>query len=207
MIGDGVQKCTAMEKEVSVEKSVEPVVKGVAGSAMETKETASVLSGEGIEQMSLEDICALIEENIRLKQELRIRDNDILSHDQVFDSIVSGTLHLILVMSVTTFEAEFVTANIDTALGIGRKEAMEDVRRIGDVFEKIELFNGKEVAFVHRKNGARRQFLIYVIHLPYGRSDRVAVVLLCKSNAARDDDPADAGRQPRRGIFSCQHVP
>ena len=187
MIGDGVQKCTATEKEVSVEKSVEPAVKGVAGSAMETKETASVLSGEGIEQMSLEDICALIEENIRLKQELRIRDNDILSHDQVFDSIVSGTLHLILVMSVTTFAAEFVTANIDTALGIGRKEAMEDVRRIGHVFEKIELFNGKEVAFVHRKNGARRQFLIYVIHLPYGRSDRVAVVLLCRSNAARGD--------------------
>ena len=67
MIGDGVQKCTATEKEVSVEKNVEPAVKGVTGSAMETKETASVLPGEGIEQMSLEDICALIEENIRLK--------------------------------------------------------------------------------------------------------------------------------------------
>ena len=63
--------------------------------------TGSVDDGSG--EMSMEDIYALAEENVRLKEELRIRDNDILSHDQVFDSIVAGTLQLILVMSVSTF--------------------------------------------------------------------------------------------------------
>ena len=147
--------------------------------------TGSVDDGSG--EMSMEDIYALAEENVRLKEELRIRDNDILSHDQVFDSIVAGTLHLILVMSVSTFEAEFVTSNIETSLGISRAEAMKDVRCIGHIFNEIERYNGKEEIFIHRGNGARRQFLVYVIHLPYGRSDRVAVVLLCKSNAARGD--------------------
>ena len=56
---------------------------------------ASGQSDEHTVQMSPEEIELLIRENERLKQELRIRDNDILSHDQVFDSIVSGTLHLI----------------------------------------------------------------------------------------------------------------
>ena len=157
-----------------------------AGS-IDIDEEVSVLQDGGIEQMTFEDICALAEENMRLKQELRIRDNDILSHDQVFDSIVSGTLNLILVMSVTTFKAEFITSNIDTALGVSRSEAMEDVRNISHVFDDIEQHNGLEEFFIHRKNGARRQYLIYVIHLPYGRSDRVAVVLLCKSNASKTD--------------------
>ena len=144
-------------------------------------------SDEMISKMTPDDIRALFEENDKLRQELRIRDNDILSHDQVFDSIVRGTFHVILVMSVTTFKAEFITTNIDTALGIDRAEAMEDVRRIGHPFEEIEEHNGREEIFIHRTNGTRRQFLVYVIHLPYGRSDRVAVVLLCKSSAAKGD--------------------
>ena len=109
-----------------------------AGS-IDIDEEVSVLQDGGIEQMTFEDICALAEENMRLKQELRIRDNDILSHDQVFDSIVSGTLNLILVMSVTTFKAEFITSNIDTALGVSRSEAMEDVRNISHVFESAYM--------------------------------------------------------------------
>ena len=144
-------------------------------------------SDEMISKMTPDDIRALFEENDKLRQELRIRDNDILSHDQVFDSIVSGTFHVILVMSVTTFKAEFITTNIDTSLGIDRAEAMEDVRRIGHPFEEIEAHNGREEIFIHRSNGTRRQFLVYVIHLPYGRSDRVAVVLLCKSSPAKGD--------------------
>ena len=144
-------------------------------------------SDDQIAQMSLEDICELAKENIRLKQELRIRDNDILSHDQVFNSIVSGTMHVILVMSVSNYRAEFVTSNISAAFGISRTEAMEDVRRISTVFNDIEQYNGQEEAFIHRKNGVRRQYMIYVIHLPYGRSDRVAVVLLCRSEATKGD--------------------
>lgn len=144
-------------------------------------------SDEKIAQMTADDIRALYEENDHLRQELRIRDNDILSHDQVFDSIVRGTLHVILVMSVNTYQAEFITTNIDTALGISRAEAMEDVRRIGHSFERIEEYNGREETYIHRTNGARRQYLVYVIHLPYGRSDRVAVVLLCRSNMAKSD--------------------
>lgn len=144
-------------------------------------------SDEMISKMTPDDIRALFEENDKLRQELRIRDNDILSHDQVFDSIVRGTFHVILVMSVTTFKAEFITTNIDTSLGIDRAEAMEDVRRIGHPFEEIEAHNGREEIFIHRTNGTRRQFLVYVIHLPYGRSDRVAVVLLCKSSPAKGD--------------------
>ena len=144
-------------------------------------------SDEMISKMTADEIRALFEENDKLRQELRIRDNDILSHDQVFDSIVRGTFHVILVMSVTTFKAEFITTNIDTSLGIDRAEAMEDVRRIGHPFEEIEAHNGREEIFIHRTNGTRRQFLVYVIHLPYGRSDRVAVVLLCKSSPAKGD--------------------
>ena len=144
-------------------------------------------SDEMISKMTADEIRALFEENDKLRQELRIRDNDILSHDQVFDSIVRGTYHVILVMSVTTFKAEFITANIDAALGIDRAEAMEDVRMIGHSFENIEDHNGREEIFIHRTNGTRRQFLVYVIHLPYGRSDRVAVVLLCKSSRVRGD--------------------
>ena len=75
--------------------------------------------------LSPEEIRALIQENENLRQELRIRDNDILSHDQVFDSIVSGTLHVILVMSVTTFHAEFITSNLENALGVQTGEALE----------------------------------------------------------------------------------
>lgn len=138
-------------------------------------------------QMTAEEIRALIDENERLRKELRIRDNDILSHDRVFDSIVSGTLHLILVMSVATFQAEFVTSNIETALGLSREDVMGDVRRIGPAFEKIEQYNGREEVYIHRTSGARRQYMVCVIHLPYGRSDRVAVVLLCRSNAAKGD--------------------
>ena len=144
-------------------------------------------SDEMISKMTADEIRALFEENDKLRQELRIRDNDILSHDQVFDSIVRGTYHVILVMSVTTFKAEFITTNIDAALGIDRAEAMEDVRMIGHSFENIEDHNGREEIFIHRTNGTRRQFLVYVIHLPYGRSDRVAVVLLCKSARVRGD--------------------
>lgn len=144
-------------------------------------------SDEMISKMTPDEIRALFEENDKLRQELRIRDNDILSHDEVFDSIVRGTYHVILVMSVTTFKAEFITTNIDTALGIDRAEAMEDVRMIGHSFENIEDHNGREEIFIHRTNGTRRQFLVYVIHLPYGRSDRVAVVLLCKSARVRGD--------------------
>ena len=138
-------------------------------------------------RMTPEEIEMLLRENERLKQELRIRDNDILSHDQVFDSIVSGTLHLILVMSVTTYSAEFVTSNIENALGLLREDVLEDVRRIGSTFENIEQYNGREEIFIHRTNGARRHYLICVIHLPYGRSDRVAVVLLCRSDKTRGD--------------------
>ena len=137
--------------------------------------------------LSPEEIRALIQENENLRQELRIRDNDILSHDQVFDSIVSGTLHVILVMSVTTFHAEFITSNLENALGVQTGEALEDVRRISPAFEDIEKYDRREETFIHRTNGSRRQYLIYVIHLPYGRSDRVAVVLLCTSNAAKGD--------------------
>ena len=137
--------------------------------------------------LSPEEIRALIQENENLRQELRIRDNDILSHDQVFDSIVSGTLHVILVMSVTTFRAEFITSNLENALGVQTGEALEDVRRISPAFEDIEKYDRREETFIHRTNGSRRQYLIYVIHLPYGRSDRVAVVLLCTSNAAKGD--------------------
>lgn len=170
-----------------MEKNIDGAINAVTGNTMDTSEEMSLFQDGGIEQLTLEDICALAEENNRLRQELRIRDNDILSHDQVFDSIVSGTLHLILVMSVTTFKAEFITSNIDIALGISRSEAMEDVRNISHVFDDIEKYNGLEEIFIHRKNGARRQYLTYVIHLPYGRSDRVAVVLLCKSNLAKTD--------------------
>ena len=138
-------------------------------------------------ELSPEEIRALIQENENLRQELRIRDNDILSHDQVFDSIVSGTLHVILVMSVTTFHAEFITSNLENALGVQTGEALEDVRRISPAFEDIEKYDRREETFIHRTNGSRRQYLIYVIHLPYGRSDRVAVVLLCTSNAAKGD--------------------
>ena len=148
---------------------------------------ASGQSDEHTVQMSPEEIELLIRENERLNQELRIRDNDILSHDQVFDSIVSGTLHLILVMSVRTYSAEFVTSNIENALGLQREDVMEDVRRIGNTFENIEQYNGREEIFIHRTNGARRHYLICVIHLPYGRSDRVAVVLLCRSDTTRGD--------------------
>ena len=170
-----------------MEKNMDGAINAVTGNTMDTSEEMSLFQDGGIEQLTLEDICALAEENNRLRQELRIRDNDILSHDQVFDSIVSGTLHLILVMSVTTFKAEFITSNIDIALGISRSEAMEDVRNISHLFDDIEKYNGLEEIFIHRKNGARRQYLTYVIHLPYGRSDRVAVVLLCKSNLAKTD--------------------
>ena len=145
------------------------------------------LSEEQIAGRTSQQILQLLQENARLKQELRIRDNDILSHDQVFDSIVSGTLHVILVMSVTDFTAEFVTSNVETAFGISRTDVMENVRRLGFSFENIEEYNGKEEIFIHRTNGTRRQYLIYVIHLPYGRSDRVAVVLLCRSSAAKGD--------------------
>ena len=145
------------------------------------------LSDQEISELGPDLVRALALENKRLRQELQIRDNDILSYDQVFDSIVSGTLHLILVMSTTTYSAEFITTNIETALGIPRDEAMGDVRRIGASFDNIELCNGKEEIYIHRINGARRQYLTYVIHLPYGRSDRVAVVLLCRSNAAKGD--------------------
>ena len=143
---------------------------------------ASGMSDGQIAHLTTDEIRALLEENEHLRSELRIRDNDILSHDQVFDSIVSGALHLILVMSVTSFTAEFVTTNIETALGLSREEVKEDVRRIGTAFENIEQYNGKEEIFIHRTSGARRTYLIYVIHLPYGRSDRVAVVLLCRSD-------------------------
>ncbi len=145
------------------------------------------MSDQEISALHPERIRSLAEENERLRQELQIRDNDILSHDQVFDSIVSGTLHLILVMSTTSYRAEFITSNIETSLGVPREEAMRDVRRIGSSFEDIELCNGKEEIYIHRTNGARRQYLTYVIHLPYGRSDRVAVVLLCRSNASKGD--------------------
>ena len=151
------------------------------------KTTGTELSDEQIEKMTAQQIRTLMKENDRLRQELRVRDNDILSHDQVFDSIVSGTLHVILVMSVTRFTAEFVTSNVETAFGINRAAVMEDVRRIGHSFDDIEKYNGKEETFIHQTNGARRQYLVYVIHLPYGRSDRVAVVLLCRSNAAKGD--------------------
>ncbi len=170
-----------------MENKMDDTIKKVTGDTMDTAEKVPFLQSGSIEEMTFEDIVALAQENVRLKQELRIRDNDILSHDQVFDSIVSGTLHLILVMSVTTFRAEFITSNIETALGISRSEAMEDVRNIGHAFDNIEQYNGLEEFFIHRKNGARRQYLTYVIHLPYGRSDRVAVVLLCRSNAAKTD--------------------
>ncbi|MDO5476957.1 MAG: response regulator [Eubacteriales bacterium] len=161
-----------------VKKKVDLYMGQTGGTGAEEEQIAATTPGR---------IRQLIQENERLKQELRIRDNDILSHDQVFDSIVSGTLHLIFVMSVTTYRAEFVTSNIDTALGIRRAEAMEDVRRIGAPFEKIEEYNGREITLIHRTNGARRQFLSYVIHLPYGRSDRVAVVLLCRSNVSKGE--------------------
>lgn len=156
--------------------------------AMDTEDPGAI-RGTDTEsgQLTQEDVLALVEENNRLRQELRIRDNDILSQDQVFDSIVSGTSHLILVMSVTSYTAEFVTSNIVNALGIGRTDVMEDVRRIGSVFKHIEDHNGKEVTLVHRTKGIRLQYLIYVIHLPYGRSDRVAVVLLCRSDGAGGD--------------------
>ena len=144
-------------------------------------------SDEKIAEMSPDEIRMLLEENEHLRQELRIRDNDILSHDQVFDSIVRGTFHIILVMSVTTYKAEFITTNIETALGISRAEAMQDVRRIGNSFENIEEYNGRDEIYIHRTNGTRRQYQVYVIHLPYGRSDRVAVVLLCRSSAPTSD--------------------
>ena len=166
---------------------MDDTAKTMAGNPADTAGEPYALQGSAAGQVSAEEIAALLEENQRLKQELRIRDNDILSHDQVFDSIVSGTLHLILVMSVTTFRAEFITSNIETALGISRGEAMEDVRNISRIFDDIEEHNGQEEFFIHRENGARRQYLTYVIHLPYGRSDRVAVVLLCRSNAAKSD--------------------
>ena len=153
------------------------VEKTVGGSLPEKK----------IAGLSSQQILQLVQENARLKQELRIRDNDILSHDQVFDAIVSGTLHVILVMSVTDYTAEFVTSNVETAFGISRAEVMENVRRLGFSFENIEEYNGKEEIYIHRTNGTRRQYLIYVIHLPYGRSDRVAVVLLCRSSVAKGD--------------------
>ena len=63
------------------------------------------MSPQEIAGLEPEVVRALAEENERLRQELRIRDNDILSHDQVFDSIVTGTFHVILVMSVTTLPA------------------------------------------------------------------------------------------------------
>ena len=69
-------------------------------------------SDEKIAEISPDEIRMLLEENEHLRQELRIRDNDILSHEQVFDSIVRGTFHIILVMSVTTYKAEFITTNI-----------------------------------------------------------------------------------------------
>lgn len=152
----------------------------------EGREVIEILD-DHIRKLTHQEIRALVEENKKLRQELRIRDNDILSHDQVFDSIVSGTFHLILVMSVTTYAAEFITSNIETALGIGRAEAMKDVRNIGHLFDNIEEFDGKETLLIHRINGARRQYLVYVIHLPYGRSDRVAVVLLCRSRMSEGD--------------------
>ena len=106
--------------------------------AMDTEDPGAI-RGTDTEsgQLTQEDVLALVEENNRLRQELRIRDNDILSQDQVFDSIVSGTSHLILVMSVTSYTAEFVTSNIVNALGIGRTDVMEDVRRMGSVFKHI----------------------------------------------------------------------
>ena len=161
--------------------------KGKAGGKNHIASDRSGRASQQAGQLSPQEIRALMEENERLKQELRIRDNDILSHDQVFDSIVNGTLHVILVMSVTTYQAEFVTSNIEASLGISREEAMGDVRRIGHAFENIEQYNGKEEVYIHRTSGARRQYMIYVIHLPYGRSDRVAVVLVCRSNAAKSD--------------------
>ena len=170
-----------------MEKNKDSTIKAVTGNTMDTSEEMSPSQAGSIDQLTLDEICALAEENARLRQELRIRDNDILSHDQVFDSIVSGTLHVIIVMSVTTYKAEFITSNIDIALGISRSEAMEDVRNISHVFDNIEDYNRVEEIFIHRKNGARRLYLTYVIHLPYGRSDRVAVVLLCKSNIAKTD--------------------
>ncbi|MDO5132665.1 MAG: response regulator [Eubacteriales bacterium] len=145
------------------------------------------MSEKEISKLGPETVRALAEENVRLRQELQVRDNDILSHDQVFDSIVTGSFHLILVMSTTTYEAEFITSNIETAIGVSREEAMKDVRRIGNSFENIEMCHGKEEFYIHRTTGARRQYLTYVIHLPYGRSDRVAVVLLCRTNTARGD--------------------
>ena len=42
-------------------------------------------SDEMISKMTADEIRALFEENDKLRQELRIRDNDILSHDQVFE--------------------------------------------------------------------------------------------------------------------------
>jgi hypothetical protein len=77
------------EKGVTVERDKNNTANTGAGS-IDIDEEVSVLQDGGIEQMTFEDICALAEENMRLKQELRIRDNDILSHDQVFDSIVRG---------------------------------------------------------------------------------------------------------------------
>ena len=169
-------------------------------------------SDDRIRQMQPDEIRALFEENRKLRQELRIRDNDILSHDQVFDSIVSGTLHLILVMSVTDGTAEFITSNIDSALGVDREEAMEDVTRIGSFFDRIEEYTGREETLIHRTTGARRRYLIYVIHLPYGRSDRVAVVLLCRSNPAKGDleemmirQTEDANRAAGYFIASMSH--
>ena len=170
-----------------MEKNKDSTIKAVTGNTMDTSEEMAPFQAGSMDQLTLDEICALAEENARLRQELRIRDNDILSHDQVFDSIVSGTLHVIIVMSVTTYKAEFITSNIDIALGISRSEAMEDVRNISHVFDNIEDYNKLEEVFIHRKNGARRLYLTYVIHLPYGRSDRVAVVLLCKSNIAKTD--------------------
>ena len=144
-------------KGVSVDNNLDGTINAGTGNTMDTIEEMSLLQAGGLEQLTLDDICALAEENNRLRQELRIRDNDILSHDQVFDSIVSGTLHVILVMSVTTYKAEFITSNIDIALGISRSEAMEDVRNISSAFDDIENYNGLEEIFIHRKNGARRQ--------------------------------------------------
>lgn len=154
---------------------------------IEFEKKLAAMSDQEIRSLHPEQIRTLAQENGRLRQELQIRDNDILSYDQVFDSLVSGTLHLILVMSTASFRAEFVTSNIETALGVTKEEAMRDVRRLGPSFDNIELCNGTEEIYIHRTNGARRQYLTYVIHLPYGRSDRVAVVLLCRSNAAKGD--------------------
>lgn len=142
------------------------------------------LSDQEIRELAPDEIRALIREKERLEKELEIRDNDILSHDRVFDLIVRGSMHLILVMSTTTYRAEFVTSNIEAAIGISVGEATADVRTLGEVFEDIERYNGREEFFYHRVSGERRKYLVYVIHLPYGRSDRVAVVLLCRSGNA-----------------------